>query len=109
MFHYTDKAGHDVVASQPDWVFHASRPPPLEHPVGAYFTTLLPSTVKLACRLRIPRVKITYFFEFAEDEKLRPLPGGRGAYVFYSPVDYIVSNERQMDHGPSSKRGGIAA
>lgn len=109
MFHFTNKDGHDAVASQPDWVFEASQPPPPEHPFGAYFTTLLPSTIKLASRLRIPRAKITYFFEFMDDGKLRPLPGGRGAYVFYSPTDYTVERPRQLDHGPSSKKGGVAS
>jgi hypothetical protein len=45
--------------------------------------------------LRIPRDKISFVFCFADATGLIPLEGGRGAYVFYSPDDYLVEEGRQ--------------
>ncbi len=98
MHHYTDKDGYNVIGSQPTWRFVAGQPPG-EHPFGAYFTTLAPETPHLAKRLRIPRTKLAYRFEFTGSQGLAPLEGGRGAYVFFSPVDYLVEPPRQVYHG----------
>jgi hypothetical protein len=98
MNHFTDKAGYDSIRSQRDWCFLAGTPPG-DHPRGAYFTTLGPTEKKLAVRLRIPREKLAYYFAFVGAQGLRPLPGGRGAYIYYSPDDYVVEQERQTSHG----------
>lgn len=98
MQHCTDRDGFNAIASQPAWVFLA-RKPPGDHPVGAYFTSLSPKTRHLAKRLRIPRAKLAYRFEISGDDGLRALPGGRGAYISYSPVDYAVERELQVSHG----------
>lgn len=97
--HFTNKDGFDSIRSQPDWTFEASEPPG-DHPRGAYFTTLPPATKGLAKRLRIPRRKTAFYFSFIDDGMLLPLRGGRGAYVFYSPTDYVVGPGRQIAHGP---------
>ena len=104
MNHFTNKAGWKGIRSAPTWLFRAADPPPEEHPFGAYFTTLPRSTPRLAMRLRVPRTKIEYVFEFQDAGDLRPLRGFRGAYVFYSPEDYPVSPERQGYDGPTEER-----
>lgn len=78
MNHFTDRAGFNGIRAKPIWVFLASQPPG-EHPFGAYFTTLGPATRNLAQRLRIPRTKLTFIFEFTGTVGLEPLEGGRGA------------------------------
>lgn len=98
MYHCTDRDGYNAIKSQPVWRFVASQPPGA-HPFGAYFTTLGRDTPNLAQRLRIPRSKVEYFFEFRDVGDLRPLPGGRGQYIFYSPTDYLVDQSRQIDSG----------
>lgn len=98
MFHYTDLAGYNAISSQVVWHFLAGQPPG-DHPFGAYFTTLGRTTKNLAQKLRIPKSKIGYFFEFIDIGDLTPLPGGRGEYIFYSPIDYDVDVPRQLDHG----------
>jgi len=98
--HFTNRVGFDAIRSQVDWLFRASTPPG-SHPYGAYFTTLRPGTKKLAKRLGVPRTKIAYYFSFDGGGELLPLPGGRGAYVFYSPSDYSVPRARQGPHGPT--------
>jgi hypothetical protein len=98
MNHYTDAAGYNAIASQPDWLFLAQEPPG-DHPRGAYFTTLEPGTPNLANKLRIPRSKLAFILSFLDKEDLIPLRGGRGAYIFYSPTDYTVARERQTRHG----------
>ena len=98
MFHYTDQVSFDAIRSQVAWYFEASQPP-ANHPFGAYFTTLGRETKNLAQRLRIPKSKIQYFFEFDAIGDLKALPGGRGQYIFYSPTDYEVEKSRQIDHG----------
>ena len=98
MNHFTDKPGYDTVSSQPVWCFRASQPPG-RHPIGAYFTTLGPEAPNLAVRLRIPREKVAFVFQFVDAGDLAPLRGGRGAYIFYSPTDYIVVQERQRHRG----------
>lgn len=98
MNHFTNKAGHDAIGSQPNWCFEA-RKPPGDHPVGAYFTTLDSKTPNLAVKLRIPREKLEFVFCFSDAGDLLRLPGGRGAYIFYSPEDYVVSEARQQYKG----------
>ncbi len=79
-------------------MFKAEKPPG-DHPYGAYFTTLGPDTANLAPRLRIPKAKTEYAFCFSNGSDLLALPGDRGAYVFYSPVNYLVGRERQVACG----------
>ena len=98
MFHYTDKSGYNAIGLQPTWSFKASQPPG-HHPFGAYFTDLPPETPNLAKRLRIPRTKVEWYFEFVDIGDLKPLSGGRGVYIFYSPHDYRVACARQLNHG----------
>jgi hypothetical protein len=98
LFHYTEKAAYDAIRSQVVWHFVAAQPPG-QHPFGAYFTTLGKDTPNLAKRLRIPRTKLAFFFEFTDVGDLTPLPGGRGQFIFYSPTDYDVDQPRQIDHG----------
>lgn len=98
LFHYTNTAGYHSIRSQVDWRFVAAQPPG-RHPFGAYFTTLGRNTNNLAQRLRIPKSKIAYFFQFTDLGDLTPLPGGRGQFIFYSPTDYDVDEARQSDHG----------
>jgi len=97
-FHYTDDEGYKAIGSLPVWVFRASKPPG-DHPKGAYFTTLAPGARKLALRLRIPRAKLAFVFCFRDNEDLIPLRGGRGRFVFYSPTDYAVEEDRQIASG----------
>lgn len=98
LFHYTDQDGYNAIRSQVVWRFVATRPPG-QHPVGAYFTTLGRGTKNLANRLRIPKEKIAFYFEFLDAGDLLPLPGGRGQYVLYSPADYDVEEPRQVGEG----------
>lgn len=97
MNHFTDVDGYKAISSQTTWHFKASQPPG-DHPFGAYFTTLPPDTRNLAARLRIPREKVACVFMFTEAKPLQPLRGGRREYVFYSPTDYDVPRELQVDH-----------
>jgi hypothetical protein len=100
MHHYTDQTGYDAIRASVDWHFKANQPPG-QHPFGAYFTTLVRGTVNLAQRLRVPRTKIQYVFEFTDSGDLTPLPGGRGQYIFYAPADYDVVVARQQYQGPA--------
>jgi hypothetical protein len=98
MNHFTDKLGFNAISVSPQWRFVASKPPG-DHPFGAYFTTLEPGTMNLALRLRIPKEKTEYVFSFVDRGDLLPIRGGRGKYIFYSPVDYEVEQERQLYAG----------
>lgn len=100
LYHYTNSAGYNAIRSQPVWHFLA-RKPPGDHPVGAYFTTLPPGTKNLAKKLRIPRSKLAYVFIFADLGDLHALDGDRGEWIFYSPADYDVAEDRQIDAGPT--------
>jgi hypothetical protein len=100
LFHYTDGDGFDAIRASPIWVFKAAQAPG-NHPRGAYFTTLGPGTTNLTKRLRIPKAKIAFVFCFSNGSDLRPLEGGRGAFIFYSSDDYAVEKSRQIDHGLS--------
>jgi hypothetical protein len=102
MLHYTDDSGYKAISSQPVWRFRVSKPPG-DHPAAAYFTTLGPGTRNLAIRLRVPRSKLEYVFAFNSQEGLRPLEGGRGQYIFWSPVDYNVDRPRQVYNGATER------
>lgn len=98
LFHYTNQANYDAIHAHVVWHFIAAQPPG-QHPFGAYFTTLVRTTRNLAQRLRIPKSKTAYFFEFTDVGDLTPLLGGRGQFIFYSPTDYDVDLPRQIDNG----------
>ena len=98
MQHYTNKTGYDGIGCRRDWRFLAGKPPG-GHPIGAYFTSLGPETRDLAQKLMIPRSKLMFRFDFTGDEGLEPLRGGRGAFVFFSRVDYVVTPPRQVFKG----------
>ena len=66
MAHSTDADGFKGLKSAREWRFIAAQPPARQHPPGAYFTTLSRSTPLLAQRLRIPRSKTEYVFEFVD-------------------------------------------
>lgn len=101
MFHYTNDKGYKAISCQPVWIFKASSPPG-DHPKAAYFTTLPPGTPNLAKRLFVRGCaeKIGFVFCFSGGDDLRPLEGGRGAFIFYSEDDYPVGKLRQGLHGP---------
>jgi hypothetical protein len=100
--HFTDRKGYNGIRATSDWRFKASQPPnPASHPLGAYFTTLPPDTKNLTIRLRIPRAKTEFLFSFADAGDLAPLDGDRGEFIFYSSVDYVVVQDRQVFHGRS--------
>lgn len=98
MQHYTDTGGYKAIGSQPTWRFLAKQPP-CDHSFGADFTTLDPQAPQLAKRLLIPRTKLAYRFEFGGSAGLEPLPGGRGAFIFFSRTDYAVEPPRQVFEG----------
>lgn len=100
MFHYMDKEANNAIRSQPVWRFRVSKPPG-DHPEGAYFTTLPPGTRNLGKRLFVRgcREKLEFVFHFSGNQGLRPLPGDRGTWIFYSPTDYPVEQSRQIAHG----------
>lgn len=98
LFHYTDQGGYNAIRAQAVWRFIASQPPG-EHPFGAYFTTLGRGTKNLTQRLRIPKSKVRFFFEFVDLGDLIPLPGARGRFIFYSPGDYDIDPSRQINCG----------
>ena len=99
MLHYTDKTSWNAIRSQVDWTFKTHQPPG-PHPAAVYFTTLRPDAPNLAGRLRIPAAKIDFVFCFLDIGDLKPLPGGRGQYIFYYPGDYVVVESRQHACGP---------
>jgi hypothetical protein len=96
MFHYTNQNSFNSIRSQVIWTFKAHKPP-CDNPAGAYFTNLSETTPLLAAKLRIPRDKIAFIFSFIDVNDLRPLPGGRGKFIFFSPNDYKVMFERQLE------------
>lgn len=98
--HFTNKVGYDGIRSQREWRFRAAQPPG-EHERGAYFTTLDASAPRLAARLGIPREKLAYLFAFTGQVGLEPMNGGRGSYILFSRLDYLVAPERQAGHGPT--------
>ena len=110
MYHYTAVDGHKAISSQPDRTFKAAKPPG-PHPVGAYFTPLPPHFPDLCAKLRIPRRKVEWVFEFEGSDGLKQIDGGikRGRHVFYSPTDYVVTRDggRQRYAGNSEGHPGV--
>jgi len=106
MYHYTDGDGFKAISSQINWTFKAKKPPG-PHPRGAYFTPLPPDTVDLCTMLMIPKRKTEFLFEFTGDEGLQPIDQGkgRGAYVLYSPIDYVVEKARQRFRDKTANYG----
>ena len=102
ILHYTDDGGHKAIASQVDWTFEA-RQPPGDHERGAYFTTLRPEANRFSARTRIPKKKQACVFAFQGRHGLRAKDGGRGAYILWTPVDYVVAKPRQVYDGPTEK------
>jgi len=102
MLHYTDDAVFKAIGSQVDWMFKASQPP-ADRPFGVYFTTLRPDAHRFSARTRIPKLKQAFVFSFDGQTGLRPIEGDKGAYIFWSRVDYEVSKPRQRYHGPSEQ------
>lgn len=98
LFHFTDSASFDSIRSASPWLFRASKPPG-DHPIGTYFTDYDERTPLLAQKLRIPRSKLGFVFEFLDASDLHPIRGGRGRHIFYSRVDYPVEEPRQVRHG----------
>jgi hypothetical protein len=95
MNHFTDSDGFKAIGSQNLWTFEA-RQPPSDHPRGAYFTTLGSDAPNLSVRLRIPRTKLAFVFEFKDAGDLYPIYGGRGQFIFFSRADYQVDVSRQI-------------
>lgn len=75
MNHFTDQAGYNSIRAAVVWRFVAAQPPG-NHPFGAYFTSLSRGSRNIAQRLRIPKSKIEYVFEFADIGDLTSLPEG---------------------------------
>lgn len=96
IFHYTNRHGFNAIDAQQIWLFKASKPP-CENPVGAYFTTLHEDTPLLANKLRIPREKLAFMFSFGDACDLQPIRGDRGRFILYSPKDYQVEQDRQVE------------
>ena len=101
MNHFTDKDGHNAIRSQPTWLFKAGEPRSPNNPRGAYFTTHEPDEPNLSKKIWVPLVKLAFVFKFTPpaEPELKPLPGGRGRLktVFYSPTDYSVAREYQVE------------
>jgi hypothetical protein len=102
VLHYTDDAGHKAISSQKDWTFKRSQPP-ANRPSGAYFTTLRHHARRFSARTRIPKGKQEFVFSFEGRDGLEPVEGGKGAYIFWSPEDYVVVEARQKYHGPAKE------
>ena len=103
-FYYTNKTGWNAIRSQSHWRFLASQPKDPDRPQGAYFTDIEPSTVNLRLlhkKLRVPREKQEYVFWFTGRQGLTQLFGGTGRdrYIYFSPIDYVVSDEARKKHG----------
>ena len=104
MFHYTNTKGFNAIRSQPTWLFKTSQPPG-DHSERAYFTTLPPGTINLGKRIFVRgcRDKLEFVFHFSGHDRLKPLLGGRGEVIFYSPKDYHVELARQIAHGATKE------
>jgi hypothetical protein len=103
LFHYTSDEGFKSIASSATWRFRAGKSAGT-HPFGAYFTDYPERTPNLALKLRVPKYKIAFFFEFddrgeVKGRVLEPIPGARGRHIFFSRVDYEVGTERQVACG----------
>lgn len=106
MFHYTDKGGWNAVRSQAKWIFKISQPKDPNRPKGAYFTDIEPSPENLRVlykKIRVPRDKQEFVFQFLGADGLTQLNEGRGRdrRIFFSPADYEVARDRQVFEGPT--------
>ena len=93
--------------SQPIWRFRASQPKDPDRPVGAYFTDIEPTEQNLRTlhkKIRVPKVKQAHVFWFVGKTALLQLYGGRvrDKRIFFSPVDYEVTDNRQKYQGPTA-------
>lgn len=100
IFHYTDKDAWNSIRSQSTWSFKASQPKDPSRPLGAYFTDIEPSLANLRTlykRIRVPKAKQEYIFWFIGTGGLRQLNNGLGRdrRIYFSPVDYLVTPDRQ--------------
>lgn len=111
VFHYTDVDGYNAIRSQSNWRFKAYQPKDPRRPRGAYFTDIEPTEANLRTlfkRIRVPRAKQEYVFWFVGTERLRRLNDGRGRdrWIYFSPMDYDVSKDRQRRAGATSELRG---
>src|SRR5579859_4979576 len=102
LFHYTDKDGWNGIRSQDIWRFEAKKPKDPDRPIGAYFTDIAPTEENLRTlhkKIRVPKVKQAFIFWFLETTGLLQHNGGRGRdkRIYYSPTDYEVEEDRQVD------------
>jgi hypothetical protein len=103
IFHYTDRDGWIAIRAQKVWRFKTSQPKDPDRPAGVYFTEIPPTPENLRTlhkRIRVPVAKQEYVFWFVGADGLRRLNDGRGRdrYIYFSAVDYEVSEDRQR-HG----------
>ena len=99
MFHYTDKTGWNAIRSQVIWRFRTSQPKDPDRPFGVYFTDIAPTQANLRLlhqKIRVPVEKQEFVFQFNGAEGLIQLNGGTGRdkRIFYSKVDYQVSDDQ---------------
>jgi hypothetical protein len=99
MNHFTNRNGYNGIRSTPVWRFRASQPPG-RHPMGTYFTTLPPTTIRLATRLGIPKERLDFLFTFQDIGDLTPLERGKGKWIFHTRIDYDVERVRQLYQDP---------
>jgi hypothetical protein len=76
----------------------ATQPKDPARPLGAYFTDIEPTPENLRLihqKIRVPAVKQEFVFHFNGTEGLTQLNGGTGRdkRIFYSPQDYLVSDD----------------
>ncbi len=98
MNHFTDRKGWKGIRATSTWRFR-SRCQRGNNPMGAYFTTLHPSSPKFFKRTRVPCHKRTHMFRFVDVGDLKSKRGPFGKWVFYSPNDYLVAKHRQLYEG----------
>jgi hypothetical protein len=101
MFHYTDKEGWNAIRSQRIWLFRVSQPWDPKRPKRVYFTDIEPSPEHLRVlykKVRVPREKQEYVFQFKGADGLTQLNGGigRDKRIYFSPVNYEVVETRQL-------------
>jgi hypothetical protein len=98
MNHFTDRKGWNGIRATSPWCFRA-RKQRANNPTGAYFTTLHPSAPKFYKRTMVPVHKRTHMFRFVDVGDLIRKRGPLGQWVFYSPTDYYVTQNRQIYEG----------
>lgn len=103
LYHYTDRNGYNGITADRPWRFAANdQHHKSANPRGAYFVTLAPTAKNLGRKLRIGPAKRAYFLSFLDLGDLHPLNSDRGrdcSYIFYSPEDYLVAEDRHREHG----------